>query len=128
AFFQLRRIQNGGASTLTGATSTASLWTALRARLAGWLLPVASVARAIRVKRPSAAGCQSRWKRCHDHCDRGASEAARQFVPPSVLTSTWVTPAAAHAQPQISTVRSGRRASGGGDTMTDSGWASQTGR
>jgi hypothetical protein len=93
----------------------------------GWMTPRLSVARAARVMLPVAPGRQSNAKRCHDHCRRSSSLAGSQLPPPSTLTSTWATPAAAQAHPQISTGAAAGRA-GAGATMRASGGAAYTGR
>jgi hypothetical protein len=100
---------------------------ALRRPDAGWHSPLAVVAREASVAAPILIGTQDSVKRCHARSDAGSSAAGSQY-PPSTLTSTWLTPPSAQAQPQISIALEALIiASGAGATITDCGAIVQTG-
>src|SRR5713101_7884677 len=100
---------------------------ALRRPDSGWYSPLAVVAREASVAAPHLIGTQDNVKRCHARSDAGSSAAGCQ-EPPSTLTSTWLTPPSAQAQPQISIgLEAVIVVSGAGATITDCGAIAQTG-
>src|SRR6516165_4028654 len=100
---------------------------ALRRPDSGWHSPLAVVARDASVTVPHLIGIQDSVKRCQARSAAGSSAAGCQY-PPSTLTSTWLTPPSAQAQPQISVALEALMvASGAGATITDCGAIAQTG-
>src|ERR1700736_5799709 len=100
---------------------------ALRRPDTGWHSPLAVAEREASVVAPRLIGVQGSVKRCQARSDGGSSW-ARCHSPVSTLTSTWLTPPSAQAQPQTSIASPVLMiVSAAGATITDCGAIVQTG-